>query len=177
MSLPTAISTACSAPKLAAVAQVPDGVWEIGQSAPLFWREASGPDRISLEDDRCVVRIGADETHFLRGRLAVPVQKVGRNFSWLIWVSVSAPTWSTVSAAWEDPARAKLKPFFGWLSSELPFETTTVGLPTTVSLNPRGELPSVWVNISSRHPLGTEQRQGITAERLEGIRRGDVRMN
>lgn len=158
------------------MAQLPDGVWEIGQNAPLFWREAARSDQVSLETDRAVVRISGAETHFLRGRLAIPVHK-SRDFSWLIWVSVSEQTWSSVSVAWDEPARAKTKPFFGWLASELPFETTTVGLPTTVSLNPRGELPSVWVNIASKHVLGTEQRQGITAERLEGIRRGDVRIN
>ena len=76
----------------------------------------------------------------------------------------------------DDGASRKAKPFFGWLSSELPFETTTVGLPTTVVESGAG-LPSVWVNISSKHPLGSEQRQGISLERLEGIRRGDVRRN
>ena len=160
------------------MAQVPaDGVWEIGQSAPLFWREAAKADQLSLDDSECIVRIKGEDYHFLRGRLAVPVQKANRDFSWLIWVSVSPAVWATLSAVPDDGVTRKVKPFFGWLSSELPFETPTIGLPTTVSLNGPGELPSVWVNISSKHPLGAEQRQGITAERLEGIRRGDVRMD
>lgn len=159
------------------MAQVPEGVWEIGQNAPLFWREASAPDRVTLDDNECVVRVKGENYHFLRGRLALPVQKGDRDFHWLIWVSVSAASWAALSASEDDPARRKPKPFFGWLASELPFETTTVGLPTTVSPNGAGELPSIWVNIASKHPLGAEQRQGISAERLEGIRRGDVRMD
>lgn len=63
---------------------------------------------------------------------------------------------------WEDPDRVALRPTFGWLDTALPYDPTTLGLPTHVHTSPPGMVPRIVVDPSADHPLVRDQQNGLT---------------
>lgn len=89
------------------------------------------------------VRGGSRERHVGRGLLA----GVGRN----------------------TPGREDEKPYFGWLTTELPFYSPgTTNLKTNAHTRPVGQRPFIELEPTD-HPLAVEQRTGITLDRVREI--------
>ncbi|MGW6564985.1 DUF2199 domain-containing protein [Streptomyces sp. NPDC054975] len=86
-----------------------------------------------------------------------------------VWVSLSRESFSRASDLWDRPGREAEKPYFGWLTTDLPvYPTTTLNLKTRVHTRPIGEHPLVELEPTD-HPLAIEQRTGISLERVREI--------
>ncbi|PWG10623.1 DUF2199 domain-containing protein [Streptomyces sp. V2] len=67
------------------------------------------------------------------------------------------------------PGRESEKPYFGWLTTELPvYFPGTVDLKTHIHTRPIGERPLVELEPTD-HPLAVEQCTGIATDRVREI--------
>lgn len=83
-----------------------------------------------------------------------------------LWVSLSEANYARVGELWTDPRRINEPPYFGWLSTELPYEPTTLNLKTEVHTQSVGTRPVVELEPAD-HPLAVEQRTGIACARVQ----------
>jgi hypothetical protein len=121
--------------------------------------------RTVLTGDQCIID---DRQFFILGRVEIPIIGSEETFCWLAWVSLSEQNYDRACDLWSLPGREAEPPYFGWLSSALPYEPTTVGLKTLVHTRPVGERPFVELEPTD-HPLAVEQRAGIRPERVRQI--------
>ena len=126
------------------------------------WQLAS---RVVITPDQCVI----DGIHFyLRGRIVVPVHDCHEPFIWGVWAQVSAKNFYRTHQLWSTPGRENEPAFMGRLATELPLFGSTLGISVNVITQVVGRRPHFAVR-SARHPLGDEQREGITLARVEEI--------
>ena len=52
-----------------------------------------------------------------RGCIEIPVHGADEPFVWGVWVSLSEASFSQYLDSYDEPRRAHLGPFFGWLSA------------------------------------------------------------
>src|SRR5712671_5597397 len=72
-----------------------------------------------LSSDQCVI----DNRHyFVLGRIEIPVVGSREPCVWLAWVSLSEKSFNRDSELWHTAGRESEPPYFGWLSSALPYE-------------------------------------------------------
>ncbi len=135
--------------------------------APAVWDPAyTGADDSLLSSDQCVIR---GEHHFVRGLIEIPVLDGDEVFSWGVWVSLSRENFARAADLWDTPGREAEKPYFGWLTTELPvYPATTLNLKTHVHTRPVGRRPLIELEPTD-HPLAVEQRTGITLDRVREI--------
>ncbi|MGV4983348.1 DUF2199 domain-containing protein [Streptomyces sp. NRAIS4] len=135
--------------------------------APAVWDPAfAGADGCMLSSDQCVIR---RQHYFVKGLIEIPVIGSDDVFSWGVWVSLSRENFSQAVDLWDRPGREAEKPYFGWLTTDLPvYSTTTLNLKTHVHTRPVGERPCVELEPTD-HPLAVEQRTGITRDRVRKI--------
>ncbi|MEU9288964.1 DUF2199 domain-containing protein [Streptomyces sp. NPDC048275] len=135
--------------------------------APAVWDPAfAGADDCMLSSDQCVIR---GQHYFVKGLIEIPVIGSDDVFSWGVWVSLSRENFSRAADLWDRPIREAEKPYFGWLTTDLPvYSTTTLNLKTHVHTRPVGERPRVELEPTD-HPLAVEQRTGITLDRVREI--------
>lgn len=97
--------------------------------APAVWEPADADDCL-LSTDQCVVR---GQHYFVTGLIEIPVIGSDEVFSWGVWVSLSRESFSWASDLWDRPGREAEKPYFGWLTTDLPvYPMTTLNLKTRV---------------------------------------------
>ena len=121
------------------------------------WRELSA--------DQCVI----DNKHFfVLGRIEIPVVGCEEPFVWLAWVSLSEKNFSRASELWCTVGRENEPACFGWLSSALPYEPSTLNLKVNLHTRPVGERPFIELE-PTEHPLAVEQRHGISLARVQQI--------
>ncbi|MFD8014774.1 DUF2199 domain-containing protein [Streptomyces sp. NPDC058955] len=135
--------------------------------APAVWDPAyAGDDDSLLSSDQCVIR---GEHCFVKGLIEIPVIGGEEVFSWGVWVSLSRENFSRAADLWDTPGRESERPYFGWLTTELPvYPATTLNLKTHVHTRPVGQRPLVELEPTD-HPLAVEQRTGITLDRVREI--------
>ncbi|MDQ0798312.1 hypothetical protein QFZ58_006800 [Streptomyces sp. B1I3] len=135
--------------------------------APAVWESAfADADDCLLSSDQCVIRA---QHYFVKGLIEIPVIDSDEVFSWGVWVSLSRENFSRAADLWESPSRESEKPYFGWLTTDLPvYPATTLNLKTYVHTRPVGERPFVELEPTD-HPLAVEQRTGITLDRVREI--------
>ncbi|MEU3664342.1 DUF2199 domain-containing protein [Streptomyces sp. NPDC032940] len=135
--------------------------------APAVWDPSfTGADDCLLCSDQCVIRA---EHYFVKGLIEIPVIGSDEVFSWGVWVSLSRDNFSRAADLWDTPGRESEKPYFGWLTTDLPlYSPTTLNLKTHVHTRPVGERPYVELEPTD-HPLAVEQRTGITLDRVREI--------
>ncbi|WP_434095370.1 DUF2199 domain-containing protein [Streptomyces flaveolus] len=135
--------------------------------APAVWDPSfAGTDDCLLSSDQCVIRA---EYYFVKGLIEIPVIGSDEVFSWGVWVSLSRDNFSRAADLWDTPGRESEKPYFGWLTTDLPlYSPTTLNLKTHVHTRPVGERPNVELEPTD-HPLAVEQRTGITLDRVREI--------
>ncbi len=105
-----------------------------------------------------------DSMFYIRGCLEIPVIGGGRPFVLGIWSTLSEDNFDTTMELWSDPARIDEPPYLGMLANEVPTYTHTRLLQTKVQTRASGERPLIFV--PDKHPLGRDQRDGITRERV-----------
>ncbi len=145
--------------------QVHEGMPGFSVAAPLSYAlisEAQRATRCELGSDDCVI----DEAHFfVRGCIEIPVHGHAEPFSWGVWVSLSEASYLQWVHCFDQPQRAHVGPFFGWLNTRLSPYPETAGLKTQVHLRNDGIRP--WIELEpTAHPLAVEQREGISEQRV-----------
>ncbi|MFD7163647.1 DUF2199 domain-containing protein [Streptomyces violascens] len=135
--------------------------------APAVWDPPfAGADDCMLSADQCIVR---GWHYFVRSLIEIAVIGSDEVFSWGVWVSLSRENFSRAADLWDRPGREAEKPYFGWLTTDLPiYSPTTLDLKTRVHTRPVGERPLIELELTD-HPLAVEQRTGITLDRVREI--------
>jgi hypothetical protein len=134
--------------------------------APAYWApELADMPQSELTSDQCVIN---GEHFFVRGLLELPVEGLDQPFVWGVWVSLSEESFRHVTDRWHSPGRENDDPYFGWLSTTLDYEPSTLNLKTMLHSRPVGERP--WIELEpTDHPLALEQHHGISQARLQQI--------
>ncbi|WP_367326027.1 DUF2199 domain-containing protein [Streptomyces sp. HUAS ZL42] len=135
--------------------------------APAVWDPAfADADDCVLSSDQCVI---SGQHYFVKGLIEIPVIDTDDMLSWGVWVSLSRENFSRAADLGDRLGREAEKPYFGWLTTDLPvYSTTTHNLKTHVHTRPVGERPYVELEPTD-HPLAVEQRTGITMDRVREI--------
>ena len=139
-----------------------------GAPAPVYWfaiPSAEREQRCLLSSDQCVI---GDQHFFIVGNLEIPVIGLEEQFSWDVWVSLSAENFARAYKCWERLGRQSEPGYFGRLSTCLPGYPDTVNLKTMVHTREVGRRPFIELEPTD-HPLALEQREGITWERVQEI--------
>ncbi|MEU9720829.1 DUF2199 domain-containing protein [Streptomyces sp. NPDC047976] len=135
--------------------------------APDVWDPSfeSDPDSM-LSSDQCVIK---GQHFFIRGLIEIPVIGSQDIFSWGVWVSLSSNNFARALDVWNTVGREAEKPYFGWLSTELPlYPESTTNLKTNAHTRPVGKRLFIELEPTD-HPLAVEQRTGITQDRIREI--------
>lgn len=136
-------------------------------TAPDVW-DASFEGRADslLSSDQCVIKA---QHYFIKGLIEIPVIGSDEVFSWGVWVSLSRDNFSRAADMWNTPGREDEKPYFGWLTTELPiYSPGTTNLKTNAHTRPVGQRPFIELEPTD-HPLAVEQRTGISLDRVREI--------
>lgn len=121
--------------------------------------------RCQLSSDQCIID---DKFFFILANIYLLIIDKEETFNWTAWVSLSEANFDRASELWETPGREKEPDYFGWLSTELPCYPSTLSLKTNVHTQEIGVRPTIELQ-DSEHPLGKEQKEGITWGRVEEI--------
>jgi hypothetical protein len=116
--------------------------------------------RVYEDDDLCTID---SDTFMLRGILYTPIDDGGQ-FGWGVWVTVSENDYYGYLDAWDNDAEDETPPFVGRIANEIVPYPGSRGLDVTVKPRSGGQRPQLTV-ISDVHPLGVDQRRGITVEK------------
>ncbi len=136
-------------------------------TAPYVWDPSfdEAPDCL-LSSDQCVIKA---QHYFVKGLIEIPVIGSSDVFSWGVWVSLSRENFSRAVDLWNAPGRESEKPYFGWLTTELPvYAPSTINLKTHLHTRPVGQRPLIELEPTD-HPLAVEQGTGITRDRVREI--------
>jgi len=145
-----------------------DGLpFSYGSATPAYWRaEFAGDGTSMLSEEQCVIQ---GQHFFVRARIIIPVTDADTDFDWGVWVSLSERNYTRMAELWNTPGREEERPYFGYLSTEIPiYQHTTLSLKTNVHTQPVGQRPTVELERTD-HPLAVEQRTGMTLARVQQI--------
>lgn len=124
--------------------------------------ESERATRIDINDDICVI----DEREFyVRGVLELPIKDTDKRFGWGIWARVSKSDLRRYFELWNVDSTDNEPPFNGKLSGGIKYYPGSDLLEVSVHLQPQAKRPLFKV-ISNDHPLGIDQREGITMEKV-----------
>lgn len=143
-----------------------------GPHSPASWPGLTDAQRGDghLDRDFCFYVDEQGPHWFIRGHIGLPVVDVpGEEFQWSVWVSLSEESMDLLEQHWDNPKRVELEPRFGWLTTELPYDESTLSLPTLVHQRPPGQTPFIMLDPHSDHPLAREQREGITMHEVAAV--------
>ena len=139
------------------VADEPD-YWDGGRAE----NDRLTPDLCTWTDD------DGELTYFIRGVLEIPIIRTTDVVGYGVWSSLSERSFNRVVELWDDPLRTEEPPYFGWLSNSLPGYPETLNLKLDVITRHLDGRP-VFELQDDDHPLITEQRNGITMDRVREI--------
>jgi hypothetical protein len=144
------------------------GMPAFGADAPLNYYAVPREERATrcaLSADSCIID---DQSYFVRGCIEIPVQGEDEPFSWGVWVSLSEASFKQWLELYPEERRSHVGPFFGWLNAYLKPYPETMDLKTRVHLRDGGIRPLIELQPTD-HPLAVEQREGISAARVEEL--------
>lgn len=139
-----------------------------GAPAPAAWFEippAEREQRCLLSSDQCVID---EKRFFMIGNLELPIVGSTEKFSWDAWVEMSRRDFERAFHLWEQTGRENEPPYAGTFATLLPDYPSTLGLKLLVHTRSVGLRPFLEVQTPD-HPLATEQRNGITFERIQKL--------
>jgi len=124
------------------------------------------PERLKLIGEFAVV----DKQPFVQGCIAIPV--IGRDapFYWCVWASFSCKDFARAAyvRTIPDEYRRPEPDYPGELANKIEIYPNTLGMKLQVETRPFGQKHSFRLS-PAEHPLVTEQRNGISLERLREI--------
>ena len=139
-----------------------------GANHPAQWDLLTEAERSrsELTSEQCVIESDEGRSFFVRACLDIPIRDSQSPFTWGVWVSLSETNFLEMSEHWNDSARTRLGPYFGWLCTALPQYPDTMYLKTMVHHREVGVRPYVELQPSD-HQLAVHQREGIPHEELQ----------
>ena len=143
------------------IAGIPDFCFD----NPVYWSDkAPGvSENNSLTSDTCVIEDGG---FFIRGILLLPIIGTEQHFGIGVWSSLSETNFRRYTKTFSQDQET-LGPMSGYLSNLLPCYQDTDELPVVVLPQNGNQRPKIWIaDVSREHPLFTDQRHGITKEKL-----------
>jgi hypothetical protein len=114
--------------------------------------------RIYETDDLCVID---GKTFMIRGVLYLPISGGDQQFGWGVWAVVSEQDFQRYLDAWDHDTEDDVPPFTGRLASAIPGYPGSDQVDLDIRLQSGGQRPRFTVR-SETHPLGVDQRTGIT---------------
>ncbi|MDH5353677.1 MAG: DUF2199 domain-containing protein [Gammaproteobacteria bacterium] len=139
-----------------------------GAKVPAAYNDVPYLDReaeCSITEDQCIIY---GKYFFILGNIFLPIVDRKETFNWAVWVTLSEDDFYRSSELWENPGRENEPPYFGLLSTTLPFYPETINLKTDIFTQPVGVRPTIVLR-DHDHPLVEEQKKGITWDRVEEI--------
>ena len=127
--------------------------------------EAERERRAYEDDDLCTID---GDTFMIRCILYLPIGADEGQFGWGVWASVSEDDYYGYLDAWDNDIEDEMPPFVGQIANEIAPYPGSRGLDVTVKTCSGGQRPRLTV-VSDSHPLGVDQRQGITVEQWHKI--------
>ena len=121
--------------------------------------------RVFVSDDFCVID---DKVFVIRGLLCLPIDGTDEEFRWGVWAVISQDDFKRYLELWDSPAAEAEPPFMGRLSGGIHAYQDSDLLPVSVHLQSGNKRP-VFKVISEEHPLGRDQRQGISQEKAHSF--------
>ena len=121
--------------------------------------------RVKLNSDLCVID---DQEFYVRGVLALPVQDSTDEFRWGIWARVEADDFARYVELYDIEVVDGEPPFRGRLAGGIKSYPGSDMLEVTVQLQSGGQRP-LFVVADREHPLGRDQAEGISMERVHGF--------
>lgn len=115
-------------------------------------------ERAQWTTDLCVID---DRDFLIRGVLALPIPDEQGEFTWGVWARIAQSDFERYVDAWENDAELQIPLFTGQLSGGIEPYVDADRLDVVVHLQGGGLRPR-FVVVSDRHPLGLDQRFGIT---------------
>jgi hypothetical protein len=116
--------------------------------------------------DACTIRCDDGTVrHYLRVRVPIPDRGGGEPFHWIAWAEVDAGSWRRLVEESRDGDGTTFA-CAASLANDFPGYPAPMGLPGTLQVTERRLRPSFRIATDVRHPLASEQRDGIHAERL-----------
>jgi hypothetical protein len=104
----------------------------------------------------------------IHGNLEIPVAEWDEPFGWTIWASLTEEQAKWALNTWFDEDRVAAPPAGGYLLNTIPVYPNTHGLLVSVHWRAVGVRPLIRVE-GDDHPLAAEQRDGITAARVDEV--------
>jgi hypothetical protein len=108
------------------------------------------------------------EHFFILGNLDIPIRDSDEFLRWSVWSTLSRKNFERASDLWETPGRESEKPYFSWLSNQIPGYPPSVNIKAFVHTEPVGIRPRIEV-IEEGHQLVEDQRHGITEARANAL--------
>jgi len=122
--------------------------------------------RALISSDQCIID---QKWFFIRGCGEIPIFSSDEVFLWGLWASVREEVFDEIDECWNLQGREKSHgPFKGRLNNSLREYPETLNLKLEIRLQPVGTRPLFTVE-DTNHPLGAEQREGMSRERAMGL--------
>jgi hypothetical protein len=122
-------------------------------------------ERTEVTADTCVID---GEAFYVVARLLIPVAGIDDDFGYTVWVSLSEKSFGTYLALYDkEQGRESHPPVFAWVT-DVPAIYPRENLKAMLHFQPYPSRPQLELEPTD-HPLGVEQRDGITVERLTWI--------
>lgn len=120
--------------------------------------------RVYFTADTCVID---GQIFLVRGVLYLPVRDSDQRFGFGTWARVSREEFKRYFQLWDADDAHLEPPFDGVLSGGIGYYEDSDGLPASVQLQSNNQRPTFVV--TSDHPLGRDQREGITMHKVHAF--------
>jgi hypothetical protein len=121
--------------------------------------------RVMLTADLCSI----DNIEFyIRGILPLPIKGSSEEFRWGVWARVQECDFKRYIELWDGHVQEDEPAFVGYLSGGIKAYPNSDMLEVRVHLQPGDQRPRFEV-VSSQHPLGIDQHNGITMEQAHSF--------
>lgn len=124
--------------------------------------EGERATRIRIDADLCTIDF---REFYIRGVLPLPLRNRSDEFRWGVWARVSEDDFFHYVELWDAEIALNEPPLTGYLSGGIRDYAQSDGLEVKAYLQSKGMRPRFTV-VSEEHPLGRDQRSGITMERV-----------
>ncbi len=124
----------------------------------------SDEERSQFVKENSDLSVLREERFFVRALLPLPVASRRRPYSIGLWVEVSQATFERIRALWKEPTQADEPSFEARIANDLPFTSSTLGMPARLQLTGPTTRPEVIV-LPASNVIYQEQSNGITAHR------------
>jgi len=137
-------------------------------AAPVDWEalDEATARALHLDDDFCELRHANGEvSRFIRCLLALPVPRIGSEFRFGVWMSVSEKSWGVYQEGFASGVYREAG-CFGYLMHDIPEYPGSFLLHADVYFRPDRMRPAVVLH-ETDHPLVAAQSDGIDVTQIE----------